>query len=288
MTDMENLGWPIAAVERDTGIGRDTLRVWERRYGFPKPERNAKGERTYPESQVKRLQLVRRLMDRGWRPGRIVGLDEKSLTRLANEPVPGAKEEATRFLPLLQTVHKRDVAALYALLVHTRDEMGLRRLVLEVVAPAARIVGERWAAGELEIFEEHLFTRTVTKFLDTGIGRVDRVEGRPAALLATLPGEPHSLGLMMVEALLYDKGQPTLNLGTEVPLDQLVQASTMLGADTLALSFSSAYPYGQIRKNLVELRARIPGHIRVWIGGGGAQRLKRLPPGVSRKTLEEL
>ena len=31
--------FPIGAVERDTGIGRDTLRIWERRYGFPVPER---------------------------------------------------------------------------------------------------------------------------------------------------------------------------------------------------------------------------------------------------------
>ena len=31
----------IAAVERDTGLSKDTLRVWERRYGFPSPGRDA-------------------------------------------------------------------------------------------------------------------------------------------------------------------------------------------------------------------------------------------------------
>ena len=50
----------IAAVERDTGLGKDTLRVWERRYGFPKPERDAQGERAYPLAQVQRLRLLRR------------------------------------------------------------------------------------------------------------------------------------------------------------------------------------------------------------------------------------
>jgi len=30
----------ISAVERDTGLSKDTLRVWERRYGFPKPLRD--------------------------------------------------------------------------------------------------------------------------------------------------------------------------------------------------------------------------------------------------------
>ena len=55
----------IGTVERATGIGRDTLRIWERRYGFPKPVRNEKGERIYSESQLRRLQRIRRLLDQG-------------------------------------------------------------------------------------------------------------------------------------------------------------------------------------------------------------------------------
>ena len=61
-----------------------------------------------------------------------------------------------------------------------------------------------------------------------------------------------------------------------------------MGADTLALSFSSSYPYGQIRNNLAELLSRIGEDAEIWIGGGSAQRLKRLPSGVFRKTLEAL
>ncbi|RYD60733.1 MAG: MerR family transcriptional regulator, partial [Verrucomicrobiaceae bacterium] len=55
-------GIGIAAVERDTGISKETLRVWERRYGFPAPERDASGERLYPSEQVQRLRLVKRLL----------------------------------------------------------------------------------------------------------------------------------------------------------------------------------------------------------------------------------
>jgi len=44
----------IGTVKRDTGIGRDT-RIWERRYGFPTPERNDKGERVYSAEQIRRL-----------------------------------------------------------------------------------------------------------------------------------------------------------------------------------------------------------------------------------------
>jgi DNA-binding transcriptional regulator YiaG len=45
----EDVELPIAAVERDTGLSKDTLRVWERRYGFPQPARDGAGERLYPD-----------------------------------------------------------------------------------------------------------------------------------------------------------------------------------------------------------------------------------------------
>lgn len=72
----------IAAVERDTRLGKDTLRVWERRYGFPRPLRDDNGERLYPPEQVEQLRHIRRLLDAGWRPGRIVGLSMEELQRV--------------------------------------------------------------------------------------------------------------------------------------------------------------------------------------------------------------
>ena len=45
----------IAAVERETGIAKDTLRVWEKRYGFPQPRRDSTGDRVYDVDQVHRL-----------------------------------------------------------------------------------------------------------------------------------------------------------------------------------------------------------------------------------------
>ena len=48
---MNTPSYNIAAVERDTGLSKDVLRMWERRYGFPVPERDANGERLYPAAQ---------------------------------------------------------------------------------------------------------------------------------------------------------------------------------------------------------------------------------------------
>jgi len=78
----------IASVERDTGLSKDTLRVWERRYGFPLPLRDHLGERAYPIEQVEKLRMIKRLLDAGHRPGRIVMLGVDELQRLV-QSVPG-------------------------------------------------------------------------------------------------------------------------------------------------------------------------------------------------------
>ena len=78
----------IAATERDTGLSKETLRVWERRYGFPAPMRDAGGERGYPADQLAKLRLVKRLIDAGHRPGRIVSLDMTELRALAEGAAP--------------------------------------------------------------------------------------------------------------------------------------------------------------------------------------------------------
>ncbi|MEY2631516.1 MAG: hypothetical protein RIR00_170, partial [Pseudomonadota bacterium] len=67
---MNSPNFSIAAVERDTGLSKDVLRMWERRYGFPVPDRDTNGERAYPSEQVERLRQIKRLMDQGHRPGK--------------------------------------------------------------------------------------------------------------------------------------------------------------------------------------------------------------------------
>src|SRR5512147_2478499 len=69
----------IAGAERATGLSKDTLRVWERRYGFPTPHRDAAGERLYPLAQIERLRLLKRLVDAGERPGRLMALAQEEL-----------------------------------------------------------------------------------------------------------------------------------------------------------------------------------------------------------------
>jgi DNA-binding transcriptional MerR regulator len=64
--------YPINVVEKETGISKYLLRMWERRYSFPKPERDPKGERLYSAEELKKLILVKDLMQEGYRPSKIM------------------------------------------------------------------------------------------------------------------------------------------------------------------------------------------------------------------------
>lgn len=293
MTEQEQVqpAYVIGTVERDTGIGRDTLRIWERRYGFPTPVRNDKGERVYDTDQIRRLQLIRRLLDQGYRPGKVVPLDEATLTGLAHSladasTAPDALDAASSDLLRLAIAGDQDGldAALERILV--RD--GLRGFVLETLVPLISAVGELWAGGQLQIFEEHLLSRHLMRFLDVASSRLGRPSGAPRVLLATLPGERHVLGLSMVEALLWHGGTATLNLGADIPMDQIASAVQRSRVAAVALSFSACYPRGPIRAQLEELSERLPQDVEVWIGGSGVRRLSRLPETVVRKSLDSL
>ena len=82
--DVPGIELDISGVERETGLSKDVLRVWERRYGFPKPARDDNGERRYPVAEVTKLRAIKRLMDVGMRPGRLVGCDLDELYALAD------------------------------------------------------------------------------------------------------------------------------------------------------------------------------------------------------------
>ena len=273
----------IGAVERDSGIARDTLRVWERRYGFPLPARNDKGERMYPLEQLRRLQRIRRLLDQGLRPGKVVALTESDLDRIEADLYPDheADDAIERIISVLQS---GDVAQLDSELSSSYQQQGMETFITQTVIPLLKTVGERWAMGRLQIYEEHLLSEVLTRFLNSEIYLLQKAAKKPRVVLATLPGEEHTLGLLMVAALLSSRNISVINLGAEVPLDQLTSAVDRYEADILGVTFSGAYQYENIRSNINELRDSIPQGVDIWMGGEAVKRMRKLPLGVTKFT----
>ncbi|MFO1206125.1 MAG: MerR family transcriptional regulator [Burkholderiales bacterium] len=278
----------IAAVERDTGLSKDTLRMWERRYGFPAPLRDANGERVYPRSQVEKLRLIKRLMDCGHRPGRIITQTVEELRTLASD-TPLAAPCSAALDSSLRLVKAHQVPELQQQLAQMLMKQGLQHFVLETAAPLNRAIGEAWMRGELAVFEEHLYSEQVQAVLRSAVANLRQPAEPPRVLLTSFPNEEHRLGLLMVEALLAVDGAACISLGNEVPLIEIVQAAAAHRADVVALSFSGAFQTQAAISGLTELRARLPRNVAIWVGGRGVERVRRPIAGVTvMRSLEEV
>lgn len=273
----------IADIERDTGLSKDTLRVWERRYGFPNPLRDALGERRYDDDQLLRLRHIRRLLDAGHRPGRVVPLPLPQLLQLdtqepderiqkgpmadraATAPQPGAPDLA-HWMALLRE-HKAQ--RLYAAMAQHLRVHGLAALVRDGIAPMNEQIGQAWIAGELAVFEEHLYTEQVQRLLREGLAQqaASQAMHPPRVLLTTVPGEAHGLGLLMAECMLMLEGCETVSLGVETPLPEIAAAARLCRADVVAMSFSATLNPREVRAALTRLRTQLPQAMTLWTGG---------------------
>ncbi|TVT77581.1 MAG: MerR family transcriptional regulator [Denitromonas halophila] len=259
---------PIAAVERDTGIPKDTLRVWERRYAFPQPVRDDKGERLYPAEQVEKLRLLRRLLDQGHRPGSIVAAPTEALAALLEPAGERGREPADPGIAaLIDLVRLHRSAELRATLQQHLVKLGLQRFVSELVAPLSRAIGEAWLHGEIGVAEEHLFTEHIQNLLRSSISSLGTGSRSPRILMTTLPGEEHILGLLMVEAMLAPEGAQCISLGAQTPLADIAQAARDGQFDIVAVSFSAAFPARQAFRGIEQLRDALPASIALWAGG---------------------
>ena len=286
----------IAAVERATGLSKDTLRVWERRYGFPQPERDRAGDRAYPAEQVERLLVIRRLMDTGLRPGGIVALDMNALQALAT-PTEAAllsarsPSQTPDLAACMDLIQCHDAPALRHLLSQAAARSGLVSFVTQLVAPLTAAVGEAWMTGRFQVFEEHIYTECVTRVLRHALSGIALAAGSemPRVLLTSFPGEPHALGLLMVETLLTLEGCQCLSLGPQTPIAEIAKAAFAHRADIVALSFTPVVGARALTSGLVELRALLPQATAIWAGGSHPSLKQRATAGVQViRSLESL
>lgn len=306
----------IAAVERDTGLSKDTLRIWEKRYGFPLPVRDAQGERCYPVEQVERLRVIKRLLDVGHRPGRVVNLPPEDLQALADRsadaqglpPRTGRGQAASVATPPAQVastpaprpgfaapalpdrwidgalarVDAHDVAGLKRLLAQAVPTLGLARFITEVCGPLLQAMGEGWLRGRFQVPQEHWVSQCLQQSLHAAIHALPPTDPAqaPRVLLSTFPGEPHALGLLMVEGWLTLLGAQVINLGAQTPTADLIEASEHHRADVVALSFSGSAPAHLVQDALPAFRSRLPSQVEVWAGGRNPLLARRAPAGV--------
>jgi len=270
----------IAGVERETGIGKDTLRVWEKRYGFPVPERDEREERIYPQDQVDRLRLIKRLLDSGLRPVKVVGLEVTELNELVSQMPDDASELSGDLSGFIDLIKRHQAAELRVALSRALMQHGIEDFLSKTIGPLNRLVGESWMRGEIRVFEEHLYSEQITHVLRDAIATIRHPGDTPRILMTTMPGEEHTLGLLMAEATLNLCGASCVMLGAQTPVQEIVLAAKAHQVDIVVLSFSSAIPVIQVKSGLQLARSALPKGIMLWVGGSGVARLRSPVEGV--------
>lgn len=81
-------GYRSGVAARMAGLPVETLRVWERRYQVSDAGRSPRGQRLYSAEQVRRLNLLKRVVDLGHAIGTVAGLSAEQLGELAGTPSP--------------------------------------------------------------------------------------------------------------------------------------------------------------------------------------------------------
>jgi methanogenic corrinoid protein MtbC1 len=265
----------IGALSRATGIPVETLRTWEARYGFPVPERRPSGHRVYAVALVPRLRRVAEALARGHRAGQVLTASEADLQELLAAGTPSPGPEAATAVPadgleLLRLVAGFDAARLTRALLTQAARLGPLEFLETVVAPLVREVGEAWAQGRLGVRHEHFVSERVGDLLRSlRLPLEERATG-PLVVFATLPGEPHGLGLQMAALATAFAGCRVLYLGTETPPADMVTLTRDFAARALALSVSAARRSTATTAQVRRLRAALPRRTTLLLGGEGA------------------
>lgn len=263
----------IADVERETGIPRATLRIWEHRYGFPQPVRLPGGVRAYPREQVEKLRTIAQLVQSGHKPGQVVGAAPAQLAHLLRMQ---RRNFAAADEPVLQALQRHDADALLAMLRHLEATLGLERFIAQI-GRLNEVVGLAWQGGHLQVYQEHAYVEAVQNVVRRAMLAlpIPSADARPRVLLATVEDELHGLGLLMAQATFVLAGCRCVPLGVSVPLQQIVAAARAFGSDIVALSFSAYQRTRKVTAQLGQLRAGLPAHVDLW-AGGSSPALRRL------------
>lgn len=269
----------IGALSAATGIPVETLRTWERRYGFPVAERKPSGHRVYPLSTVPKLRLMGAALARGHRAAEVVGASEETLETLLEAVPPAAADNFRKAARRQPDLEPADPSAWFAA-VRSFDGEQLKHMfqadwarfgpidfLEQRAAPFLAALGDAWESGELDVRHEHFASAALGDFLRTVRTPLDDRADGPLVALATLSGERHGLGLQMCALVFALAGWRALVLGTDTPVDQVVALARE--ADLAAVTLSFVLPSESNAAVVRSLRKRLPRHIALLAGGAG-------------------
>lgn len=277
----DSLHFPVRFVVQRTGLSADVLRAWERRYGAVLPHRTAGGQRVYSTSDVERLTLLARLVDRGHAIGQIarttddelrgiVERDSRIRPPMASSPSVATDSGDSLLAAALDATDRMDAEGLERLLRGAALRVGSDEMIEQLLAPLLFTIGSLWHQGVLRPVQEHVATAVIRSTLGWMMEVTTPAPNAPCIVVGTPAGQMHEMGAMIAAAVIASHGARVLYLGADLPAADIAAAATRARAVAVALSVMYPTDDARLPREIAELRAALPPHVQIIAGGAAA------------------
>ena len=265
----------IHRVAKLTGLSKDVIRVWERRYGVVQPLRGANRYRLYTDEDVVLLRYLKVEVEKGQSIGELVieGHDEllnraKAIDMaMAVRPRPyeGLIGELTAALdPLDREAFERRLNGAVAVIPF---ENALHSILL----PLQERVGHLWHDGHLGVATEHYVTKHVQQKVFAAMNQLPIHEYGPQVVVACPSEEQHDIAAQAAAYLCSARGCRVSYLGANVPVADLAAFCRLVNPKLILLSLTMVPSATKGDDFVKELKAQLPIHAVIIVGGAAAQ-----------------
>jgi methanogenic corrinoid protein MtbC1/DNA-binding transcriptional MerR regulator len=281
----------IHRVAKLTGLSKDVIRIWERRYGLVKPSRSSNRYREYSDEEVALLRFVKNQMEQGATIGALAAEGHDSLVARMRIATPVSAEDQKphdRLLDdLIGSLDPLDKAGFERKLNGAVAVIPFEEAVQRILLPLQRRIGELWHEGRLSVAVEHYVTKIIQQKLFSVMNQLPVNEFGPRVLIACLEGETHEIGAQTVAFIAATKGCHVYYLGPNLPNSDLVTFCEKINPDLVLLSLTEVKPDAAALQQLREL-SQIATRWPVAVGGQGARAMGDLLHDAKIELLDDL
>lgn len=202
-----------------SGIKAHTLRIWEQRYSFLKPNRTFTNIRYYTNEELKTILNIALLNKYGFKISHIDKMTEQEIKEkiVSLNQLQAQQERIVN--ELIQQMIDLDIESFEKTLNAYIIAKGIERTITQIIFPFLEKIGILWLTNHINPAQEHLVTNIIRQKLISGIEAVQTPLKSEKKMLLFLPeGEYHELGLLFMYFLLKNRGIYVIYLGANVPL----------------------------------------------------------------------
>ena len=274
----------IKDLENLSGIKAHTIRIWEQRYNFLRPQRTTTNIRYYTGEELKTVLNIALLNKYGFKISHIDRMQPGEI-RERILSLGDAKAIQERIVnDMVQEMIDLDMDKFEKALGGYIASKGIERTVTQIIFPFLEKIGILWQTGHINPAQEHLVTNVIRQKLMVAIEHcVSPIKMDKTVVLFLPEGEHHELGLLFMYYLLKSRGAKTVYLGANVPVKDVEYVIKLKNPDLVFVHMTATASTFNFEKFLSNIEQRFNGISTIISGQLTQQYKKRVPSNVHFK-----